>query len=132
MNVRVSGLLWRLSVLVALLAVAVPIPTLAQDASPATEAGGMTLVAGGLANPRGFAWDAAGVLHVAGAEGVSRYELARLVTAAHGGDPEALDRGLAADHPEPRPLDCRLDSSRAQAVVRTRLRGVSEVLGRAR
>jgi dTDP-4-dehydrorhamnose reductase len=65
-----------------------------------------------------------GVLHVAGADGVSRHEFARLAA------PERhdLESGLAAEHPDPRPLDCRLDSSRAQAVLRTRLRGVREVL----
>ena len=30
--------------------------------------------------------------------------------------------------PPPRPLDCTLDSSRAQAMIRTRLRGVRTVL----
>ena len=68
--------------------------------------------------------DAAGVLHVAGSDGVSRYEFARLAVP----DPERLASGLAAEHPTPRPLDCRLDSSRAQALLRTRLRGVREVL----
>ena len=68
--------------------------------------------------------DVDGLLHVAGSDGVSRYEFARLVVP----DPERLESGLAAEHPSPRPLDCRLDSSRAQALLRTRLRGVREVL----
>jgi dTDP-4-dehydrorhamnose reductase len=68
--------------------------------------------------------DVAGVLHVAGADGVSRYEFARLVAS----DPDTVKSGLAAEHPDPRPLDCRLDSSRAQALIGTRLRGVREVL----
>jgi dTDP-4-dehydrorhamnose reductase len=72
--------------------------------------------------------DAAGVLHVAGADGVSRYEFACLVAAAAGRDPEGLESALAAEHPDPRPLDCRLDSSRARARVGVKLRGVSEVL----
>ena len=62
---------------------------------------------------------ATGLLHVAGADGVSRCELARLIA----GDVRC---GPA---PPDRPLDCRLDSSRAQRVLRTRLRGVREVLG---
>jgi dTDP-4-dehydrorhamnose reductase len=70
------------------------------------------------------ATDIAGVLHVAGADGVSRHEFAGLVV----GDPDAVESGLAADHPSPRPLDCRLDSSRAQGLIATRLRGVREVL----
>jgi dTDP-4-dehydrorhamnose reductase len=35
----------------------------------------------------------------------------------------------SAPAPPTRPLDCSLDSSRAQALLRTRLRGVREVLG---
>jgi dTDP-4-dehydrorhamnose reductase len=62
---------------------------------------------------------ASGVLHVAGADGVSRCELARLIA----GDVRC---GPA---PPDRPLDCRLDSSRAQRQLRTRLRGAREVLG---
>lgn len=76
--------------------------------------------------------DAAGILHVAGAEGVDRHEFAQLVVAAAGGEAGALASGLAAEHPTPRPLDCRLDCSRAQGLLRTRLRGVREVLARPR
>jgi dTDP-4-dehydrorhamnose reductase len=72
--------------------------------------------------------DAAGVLHVAGSDAVDRYEFARLVVASADGDPDALDSALAAEHPTPRPLDCRLDSSRARARVGVVLRGVREVL----
>ena len=61
-----------------------------------------------------------GVLHVAGADGVSRADFAALVS----GRPVRT-----APAPPDRPLDCRLDSSRAQRLVRTRLRGVREVLG---
>jgi dTDP-4-dehydrorhamnose reductase len=63
--------------------------------------------------------DVTGVLHVAGAEGVSRAELAELV---------ARRPVPRAEAPPGRPLDCRLDSSRAQAMIRTRLRGVREFL----
>ena len=72
--------------------------------------------------------DASGVLHVAGADDVSRYEFARLVAAAAGRDADALERALASEHPDPRPIDCRLDSSRARARERIELRGVREVL----
>ena len=64
--------------------------------------------------------DAAGVLHVAGGDAVSRAQFAELVT---GGSV------ATAAAPADRPLDCSLDSSRAQALLRTRLRGVREVLG---
>lgn len=63
--------------------------------------------------------DVAGPLHVAGAEGVSRAELAELIA----GRPVPT-----AEAPPTRPLDCRLDSARAQALIRTRLRGVREFL----
>jgi dTDP-4-dehydrorhamnose reductase len=72
--------------------------------------------------------DVDGVLHVAGADGISRHEFAHLVVAAAGGDTGRLEPGLAAEHPSPRPLDCRLDSSRARTLLRTRLRGAAEVL----
>lgn len=66
------------------------------------------------------ALDVGGILHVAGADAVSRADFAELVSGA------AVRRAPA---PESRPLDCSLDSSRAQAMIRTRLRGVREVVG---
>ena len=63
--------------------------------------------------------DVSGPLHVAGADDVSRHGFAELVAGA------PRRQGLA---PPGRPLDCRLDSSRAQAMIRTRLRGVHEIL----
>lgn len=64
--------------------------------------------------------DVSGPLHVAGADAVSRAEFAELVAGASVRSEPA---------PDTRPLDCSLDSSRAQAMIRTRLRGVREVLG---
>lgn len=64
--------------------------------------------------------DVSGPLHVAGADAVSRAELAQLLA----GRP--VRTGPA---PPGRPLDCSLDSSRAQALLATRLRGVRELLG---
>ena len=64
--------------------------------------------------------EAAGPLHVAGADDVSRAEFAELIAGA------PVRSGPA---PESRPLDCSLDSSRAQALLRTQLRGVRDVLG---
>lgn len=65
------------------------------------------------------ALDVAGPLHVAGADAVSRHGFAELV---------AKRPVPAALAPQTRPLDCTLDSSRAQAMVSTRLRGIREVL----
>lgn len=60
-----------------------------------------------------------GPLHVAGADATSRAEFAELLARRPVNVTEA---------PPDRPLDCSLDSSRAQAMIRTRLRGVREVL----
>jgi dTDP-4-dehydrorhamnose reductase len=65
-----------------------------------------------------------GPLHVAGTDGVSRLELARLVVAAAGLNPELL-RGAPA--PVDRPRYCALDSGVATALLRTRLRGAREI-----
>ena len=59
----------------------------------------------------------AGPLHVAGPQPVSRYEFALLVAAAHGRDPACLRAARSAELPQRRPLDCALDSSRAQALL---------------
>jgi dTDP-4-dehydrorhamnose reductase len=63
--------------------------------------------------------DIAGPLHVTGPDAVSRWEFAGLVA----GRPV---RGMAA--PPGRPLDCRLDSTRARALLATPLRGARTVL----
>ncbi|MEA2428349.1 MAG: dTDP-4-dehydrorhamnose reductase [Thermoleophilaceae bacterium] len=67
-----------------------------------------------------------GPLHVAGADAVSRYELACLIAGAAGlpADRIPAASGSAAAG---RPADCRLDSSLARRVLRTRLRGAREV-----
>jgi len=63
--------------------------------------------------------DLSGPLHVAGADAVSRHEFAELIAR----------RPLpSVEAPHDRPLNCALDSSRAQSLLRTRLRGVREVL----
>jgi dTDP-4-dehydrorhamnose reductase len=67
----------------------------------------------------------AGPVHVAGADALTRLDFARLVVARHGRDPDALRGGVGG--PE-RPKHIALDSSRAQALLRVRLRGAREVL----
>ena len=66
------------------------------------------------------ALDVSGPLNVAGADDVSRAELAELVAG------RSVRRAPA---PPGRPLDCSLDSSRARALLRTELRGVRTVFG---
>jgi dTDP-4-dehydrorhamnose reductase len=63
--------------------------------------------------------DLAGPLHVAGADAFSRAELAALVAGT-------AVRSVPA--PPGRPLDCRLDTTRATHLLRTPLRGVRTVL----
>jgi dTDP-4-dehydrorhamnose reductase len=66
--------------------------------------------------------DGAGALHLGGADDVSRFDFAVLL----GADPERLE--VANTTPD-RPADVTLDSSRAGALLSSRLRGVREVLG---
>lgn len=72
--------------------------------------------------------DYSGVLNIAGAERVSRYELGRLIARAWGVDPAGLLPALSAESPVRRPRNCTLDIGRARALLRTRLRGVREVV----
>ena len=71
-----------------------------------------------------------GRLHIAGDEVASRYEFARAIAAAHGHDPSHVRAGSSAASGMRRPRNCALDIGKAQGLVQTRLRGVSEVLGR--
>jgi len=69
-----------------------------------------------------------GLLHLGGAEVLSRLEFGRLIAPLHGRDPSHLPAQHRTDFPEPRPGNCALDSSLAQSLLQTRLRGVQEVL----
>jgi dTDP-4-dehydrorhamnose reductase len=65
--------------------------------------------------------DRAGVLHLGGADDISRYDFALLL----GADPGSIERA----HTTPdRASDVSLDSSRAAGLLATRLRGVRSVL----
>jgi dTDP-4-dehydrorhamnose reductase len=72
--------------------------------------------------------DRTGVLHVAGADPMSRLELGRLVAARDGLDATALRGTTRAAARVAGPVDVRLDSSLAAEVLRTRLRGAREFL----
>lgn len=69
-----------------------------------------------------------GVLHIAGADRVSRYELGTLIARAWGLDPSGIPAGLSASSSSPRPRNCALDTARARALLRTPLRGIYTVL----
>jgi dTDP-4-dehydrorhamnose reductase len=66
--------------------------------------------------------DVSGPLHLGGADDVSRYDFALLL----GADPARVERGTTTPDRAP---NVTLDSSRARALLSTRLRGVREVLG---
>lgn len=67
--------------------------------------------------------DVPGPLHLGGADDVSRYDFALLL----GADAPAIEQATTTPDRAP---DVSLDSSRAAALLRTRLRGVRETLGR--
>lgn len=69
-----------------------------------------------------------GVLHVAGSEAVSRWELGRLIARRDGLDASVLRGTSRAAAGVPGPIDVRLDSRRAAALLSTPLRGASEFL----
>lgn len=69
-----------------------------------------------------------GICHAGGADAVSRHELGMLIAARDGLDQAALPTGLRADSGLPGAIDVRLDSTRTQALLTTRLRGAREFL----
>ena len=69
-----------------------------------------------------------GVHHVAGADAMSRYELGVLIARRDGLDDSSLRQGRRAATALRGPLDVRLDSTRTQAKLRTRLRGARSFL----
>jgi dTDP-4-dehydrorhamnose reductase len=68
------------------------------------------------------ATDLSGVLHVAGADRLSRHEFAELLAARDVQAATTADTGVV------RPRDCSLAIDRARGLLRTRLRGAREVL----
>ncbi len=70
----------------------------------------------------------AGVLNVAGADAVSRYDLGVLVARRDGLDPARLRPGTSAGRPLSGPTDVRLRTGKAASLLRTRLRGAREFL----
>ena len=69
-----------------------------------------------------------GICHVAGADAISRYDLGQLIAARDGLDPAALPAGRRAATGRPGAACLRLDSTRTQAHLTTRLRGAREFL----
>lgn len=72
--------------------------------------------------------DYRGVLNVAGPQPLNRYDFGVKLMEALGGDTYQLIPGLSASGTIVRPLDCTLDISRAQKLLKTKLLGVDEVV----
>ncbi|MDT0453665.1 SDR family oxidoreductase [Streptomyces hesseae] len=72
------------------------------------------------------ACDASGIHHLAGADALSRHELAVLIAERDGLDGSRLPTGLRADSTLPGALDVRLDSRGTQRKLRTALRGARQ------
>lgn len=72
--------------------------------------------------------DLQGVLHVGGAQAMSRLELGRLIAGRDGLDATALRGTTRAAASVPGPIDVRLDSTLASRVLSTRLRSAGEFL----
>ena len=70
--------------------------------------------------------DHGGVLHVGGADAMSRLELGRLIARRDGLDAGALRPVRRAELAVPGPIDVRLDSRLAASILTTRLRGARE------
>lgn len=69
-----------------------------------------------------------GVLHVAGADCLSRYDFGVSLAQFYGHDPSLLGWALSSEQAVPRPRNCMLDIHRAAHMLHTRLRGVRDVL----
>jgi dTDP-4-dehydrorhamnose reductase len=73
--------------------------------------------------------DHAGVLNVAGADAVSRYELGVLVARRDGLDPAAIPATSLAALGLSRPAELRLNTAKAEKLLGVRLRGAREFVG---
>ena len=69
-----------------------------------------------------------GILHAAGADALSRFDFARLLSP----EPDRVQAATLAGSGLVRPRDCSLSSARAAALLETRLRGARQVLERGR
>jgi len=74
------------------------------------------------------ATDHAGILNVAGADPINRYDLGVRIARRDGLDPAALKPGTIAETGLRLPTDVRLDITKARSLLTTRLRGVDEFL----
>jgi len=69
-----------------------------------------------------------GILNVAGAQALSRYDFGARLARFHGLDPKEIIGGRSAESGMHRPLDCTLNCAKARALLKTPLPGVDAVL----
>jgi dTDP-4-dehydrorhamnose reductase len=69
------------------------------------------------------------ILHVAGAQPLTRYAFGLRLARFHGADPASIVPTLSRESGMNRPLDCTLDCSLARALLHTPLPGVDQALG---
>lgn len=72
--------------------------------------------------------DFSGLINIAGADRLSRYEFGVLLAHHWGRDPQRLRSGLSSESALRRPRNCVLNIELARSLLSTALRGVSEVL----
>ncbi|GAA2402209.1 dTDP-4-dehydrorhamnose reductase [Catellatospora methionotrophica] len=72
--------------------------------------------------------DHRGVIHVAGPEAITRHALGVLIASRHGIPADRVASGSAIDRGIISPAEVRLDTTLAESVLRTRLRGATEIL----
>lgn len=72
--------------------------------------------------------DYRGVLHLAGTQALSRYDFGIMLLNALHADTSHLIPATSGSRPIMRPLDCTLDVSRAQKLLKTRLMSVDEMI----
>ena len=70
-----------------------------------------------------------GMLHVAGAQALSRHAFGLRLARFHGVDPKGITPALSRESGLVRPLDCTLNCSRARMLLHTPLPGVDTILG---
>ena len=73
--------------------------------------------------------DYQGVLHVAGPDAISRYDLGVLIARREGLDPAQIPAATIAESGMHLPADVRLNTAKALSLLRTRLRGVYKFMG---
>lgn len=72
--------------------------------------------------------DYSGILHVTGPDVISRYDLGLLIARREGLDPSRIPAGTLATSGLHLPTDVRLRTDKASSLLKTRLRGVHELM----